>query len=271
MAGTTRFLLSNRLLAATLLNGTGAPAPALDEVSPFTMAKLMNADRLNFYKSSLTPTYPFSIDFDLGANRSFEAAAAHAYSPMSGTLLTGLVVYGSTAANGYPPVSGNPWTALGTITLTSSPRDGGIVFAGGAVSMRYVRFEPNGVSGQFALGRLALGALVDLGIVSMSGYRPRVYGNRLETRMENGDPNFQLLNSGLATDFVLPFQNIDSTLAGKLVQLTLQSGSFTMFDYNDTAREVWLADMELEGALNWYAGSSASELWDHDLKLRGYA
>jgi len=275
MAGTTRFILSNRLTTATLLNGTGAPAPARDETSPFTMEKLMTADRLAFYKSSSLPTYPVSMDFDLGANRSCGAAAVHGFTALldtgGPTIVTSFIVYYSTAANGYPPVSGNPWTAAGTISTLSSPRDAGVVFAGGAASARYWRFEPNGVGGQFVIGRLALGPVTDLSVVSSAGYAPRGYGNRLETRMLNGDPAFQILNENLAYDFLLPMRDVTNSTSSTLWSLLDQDTSFTMIDYNDVFREAWLADKELEGSLNWYAGTSASELWDHDLRLRCFA
>jgi len=263
---TTRFLLSNRLLTATLKNGTGAPAPSLDETAPYTMAMAQNAERGSFWKSSAAPTYPLYVDYDLGANASCSGAFALAYSAIGTTFLLDLTISSSTAANGYPPSSGNPWTVRGSTSLIAAPRDTGVAFA--AASARYWRFEFNEVpasGAQFSIGRLALGSLTDLEVIASPGGEDSPRGARIIQSTPGGHPYTTDLSEFLGRDITLPFRGITDTLKASLETIATTSGTIILFDARDLAYEVVVPERRLNVVRQFYNGSQ--HIYDCELRL----
>ncbi|HXJ49417.1 MAG TPA: hypothetical protein VNF91_09645, partial [Candidatus Acidoferrum sp.] len=156
-----KFGLTNWLMAgAVLKNGTGGGAPALIETAPYVMANLLYSDRYTLWKTSVltTPTQ-YLVDFDLGATRAINCAAAMGFRPQSGG---GLFVDVSYQTGAYNPAGS--WTFLGSLTgLVVNLRDDAVEF--GSVNARSVRFtiSPGFANTVFTLGKFFVGTLTDLG------------------------------------------------------------------------------------------------------------
>lgn len=235
MSGNSRFSFTNHIETATLKNGTGGGAPALDEVAGFPMTNSQTRWRGKLWKQSSGASG--QIDFDLGSNKSFACAALLGHRPVTGNGMTSCVVYGATAATGYPPTSGGSWTAIDTISMASSARDGGIVF--NSASYRYVRFDYTCFTA-FTLGRCFVGALTDLGLV----YAPGSEEYLIQPRADHTSPFGQLFSQWGGDDyerFALRFDPTDATLRSTLRTLAKKKQTLVYVDYDDVFREVLLA------------------------------
>lgn len=236
MSGNSRFSFTNHIETATLKNGTGAPAPALDEDADYPMTNSQTRWRGKLWKQDSGAS--MTIEFDLGSNKSFACAALLGHRPTSGSGngITSAIVNVSTSANGYPPSSGNPWTALGVISMASAARDGGIVFPSG--SYRYIQFDITCFDA-FTLGRCYCGALTDLGVV----YAPDSEEFRIQPRQELVTPAGQVFAQWAGDAYErweLGFDPTDASLRSSLRTLHSKKQSLVYVDYNDSFREVIL-------------------------------
>lgn len=227
MSNNTLIGTTNLLATATLKNGTGGGAPALDETSPYTMAKAQNSDRYSIWTSASSPASPLYVDFDLGSNKTVTAAAMLGLRELSFPAVSTLKIYSLPASGGYLPAG--VWTLQATINVSSftERRDFGAVFA--SASQRYWRFEFTTSGVQFSVGRLWLGNPTDLGLIHTPGGLDRPFANRLETPQPNG----AIVTNSLGDpgrDFVLPFASQESTLRDTLQALHLQTGSIVYVD-----------------------------------------
>jgi len=240
----TRICTTNRAIGATILNGTGGSAPPLDEVSPYTMAQALTADRYTPWMATnpFGSGSPFSFDLDLGANRTIDAAAFLGYRPATtaGNSVLTVTVYSATSAVGYPPVSGGSWTSRGTISVSGAAwRDIGSAIT--SSNSRYFRFEMlNGGVG-WSLGKLFLGQLTDLGAIHSPGGLFSPFRNRLETPQPGGAIVLQDLGDPSA-DFTLPFRTIQTSLRDTLANLQGQASTFLLVDAEDRFFEVFIVN-----------------------------
>jgi hypothetical protein len=226
----TRFLLTNHAVVnATLLNGTGGGAPALEQSTGFPMTNALTNDRYTLWKTSTAPASPTVFDLDLGQNRSIASASIHGLRVSSLTILS-VNIYRSTEANGYPPVDLSSWTSTGSFSTISAPRDIGTSFT--AVSARYWRFEFSvsyAGSAFFTLGKLGLGPLSDLGFVYSPGSQETIVRYRTEASTPAGQT---VINDFGDTGrlWSLQFDSITGATLTTLQSLAAQSGSFIYVD-----------------------------------------
>lgn len=236
--GTANWIETN----GTLKNGTGGGAPALDETTPYTMSKVLTSDRYSLWKTGATPgASPVNLDIDLGANRTVTCATIHGYRPGTGTGVTSLKIYSQPSSAGYPPAG---WTLQGTLNqgslaLSQSPRDAGVVFA--SVSQRYWRFEFTHGGGAWSAGKLGLWNPTDLGAIHTPGGLDAPFRNRLETPLPSGAVVLADLGDP-GRDIVHPWEQIESTLRNTLLGLHDKTGSFLLIDSetNPNFYEVYL-------------------------------
>jgi hypothetical protein len=236
----TRLAFTNFVDSATILNGTGGGAPALDQTSPYTMAKVIVTDRYDPWVTANPPSgSPLPLDLDLATNRSVTTAAVLGYRPgVAGTSpVSSVEVLSSTAANGYPPVAGSSWTTRGVISLSGGVwRDAGTTF--NSSSGRYWRFDFTNVGAQWSVGRVWLGINSDLGAMHSPGGIYSPFRNRLETPQPGGAVVLSDLGDpGL--DITLPWNTINSTLKNTLLSMSQRSGSFLFLDGDDNFFEVF--------------------------------
>ena len=226
MANNTLIGITNLLATATLKNGTGGGAPALDETSPYTMAKTQTSDRSSVWKTADPPSAsPLNVDFDLGSNKTVTAAAILGYRTSAGLAASSLKIYSAPSSAGYVPAA---WTLQGTISsISGNPRDAGVVFS--SVSQRYWRFEFTHAGNAWSAGRLWLGNPTDLGLIHTPGGVDRPFANRLETPQPNGAIVINALGDP-GRDFSLPFASQDSSLRDTLQNLHTQTGSIIYVD-----------------------------------------
>ena len=227
----TRLVLTNRAIGATLKNGTGGGAPALDEVSPYTMAKALTADRWMPWQA--TPgASPIQFDIDLGSALAVTCAGVHGF--RSSAFAMGASTVNVMYATAYP---GGPWTSAETFSMISGPRDSGKTFA--SQSKRYWRFEIDHGGSSFTIGKFLLGVITDLGAIHSPGGEQTPFRNRLESAMPSGvivandlgDPGM---------DFTLPFGLVTAAKRTTLQGMHLATGSFSLFDADDGLYEVIL-------------------------------
>lgn len=230
----SRFSILNRAESATLKNGTGGGAPALDQVSPYTMANAQTADRRTPWQSS-SGAASFDYDLDLGASRTISVAALLGLrmvtSESSGTLE---VSYTSS----YP---GGPWTSIGTQTWASGARDVGIVLSNTAAG-RYWRFTITPDTTQnIVVGRVWLGNYTnyDLGGMHSPGGISSPFQNRIEQALEDGSVNINTLGFP-GRDFTLPFNTASETLRDQLTAVAATSGTVVYIDPEDDVYEVYV-------------------------------
>lgn len=230
--GTSRFITTNFATASTttLKNGTGGGAPALDETSPYTMARALHRDRLSFWQSSSAPASPLYVDLDLGSAKSVSGVGVHGFRAALPAAATTVTVYSATA---YGP---GPWTSRGTFSLTSGPRDIGTTF--GAVSARYWRFEIQNTS-QFQIGKFLLGTLIDLGAAHAPGADASPYRFRNEQPMIGGATLIEDLGD-LGRSMSIPIPQATESRRTVLEALADSTGTFAYFDPKDTLYEVFV-------------------------------
>ena len=232
----TKLGFTNWVDSATLKNGTGGAAPALDETSPYTMAKVLTTDRYTLWKTAAVPAATLNLDIDLGANRAVTAIGLLGYRPSVAGIVTSVEVSSAAAAAGYVPAA---WTVQATITgIVLDPRDIGAVI--NSVSHRYWRFTFNNAgTAAWTLGRLWLGSSTDLGAIHTPGGLYAPFRNRLETPLPGGAVVLTDLGDPGA-DFVHPWAQIESSLRSTLLGLNAKRGSFLLIDSGGSFFEVYL-------------------------------
>lgn len=254
---TSRFLIVNKLLNATLKNGTGGGAPALEETSPYTMTMAQNAQRYAFWKTGASPSYPVDADFDLGSAQACTGAFGLNIAGVdSSSFLTQIQVF---SASAYGP---GPWTTRGTMTLGSTIRDGGVAFS--TVTARYWRFELSGV-GQVSIGRLALGSLTDLSVIHSPGGQDSPRGARLIQSVPGGEMFVTDLSERLGREIVLPYRGITDTLKASLETIATTSGTVILYDARDMAYECVVPERSLSVTRQFNNGSQ--NVYDCELRL----
>lgn len=247
-----RWVTDNKALAASVMNGTGG-APAREETSPFTMEKALQHDRLIAWMSATTPTSPFNFDIDLGAAQSIEGVGVHGFEPFGNTVVNQCLV---SSASTYPT-----FTLRATINVgASKPRDFGAVFA--AQSFRYWRFQFTFTTlGQFKVGSLLTGPLVDLGIRQSGPYASDPFRHQVEGgRTLGGHPIIHDLGYR-ARSYKFPLDRVDDATKAKIEALADVTRTFALFDPEDVVSEVRLVGGRLTQSRPW------STLWDAVLDL----
>lgn len=240
--GSLRFGFTNHVQGATLKNGSGGGAPALDEVSPWVMTMAQNRDRGMPWQASAAGF--IDVDFDLGSNKSVGllAVLGHRSAPSGAIGATACDVLTQTGA--YTP--GGVWTSRGVITLGSGVRDGGYEIA--PVTARSVRFSFTAAQA-FTIGRLFAGTVEqDFDCVSSPGYARKPITQRIENRMADGSPFFTIFGEE-RWEYSLPYEDIDETLFDKVLAVARQSRTFVMLDRDDTAFEAFVPQASFQHAL----------------------
>jgi hypothetical protein len=237
MANNTRIGLTNLIATATLKNGTGGGAPALDQSTGYPTSNLKTSDRYTLWKTGDPPSgSPVQVDFDLGSNKTVTSVGVLGYRGPFGTAVTSVAIYSAASASGYPP---GAWTLQATINVNAlfDTRDFGAIIA--SVSHRYWRFEFTHGGTAWSIGKLWVGNATDLGAIHSPGGLYAPFRNRLETPLPNGAVVLSDLGDPGA-DWTLPWQTITSSLRTTLLSLQQQTGSFLMIDPDDNFFEVYL-------------------------------
>jgi hypothetical protein len=227
--------------AAILKNGTGGGAPALDEVSPYLMTNAMKHARRVLWQNSGGVAMQFDVDLTGAAsNKTTRVGGMAAHRPIAGALtgITAFTIKFSTHANGYPPVSGNPWTDVpGAVAVsTGSARDKGVVFASD-VTARYFRFDLT-VGSTFTLGKFFLGIRdYDLGFLYSPGVQILGISPNVEERTVGIDPVISYVGDDREL-WTIPYHQVLSASVTILDALRKLRSSFLMIDKSDVFREV---------------------------------
>ncbi len=240
-----RFGVTNLLATATLQNGTGGGAPALDEVSPWLTSNVKNADRGLVWQGTATG----NVDLTLASASTLAmfAVLGHRGAPSSSAGVASVEVF--TQAGAYTP--GGTWTSRGTITLGAGVRDGGFIITPVA-SLDSVRFTVTATTA-FTIGRLWAGAVdYDLSVVSSPGYQRRRVIPQLRSVMGGGTPHLTTAGD-VRWEYVLPYQDIGAELNTKLRTIGSQGGSFVLVDRDGTFYEAVTADGTFSEALTFDA------------------
>jgi hypothetical protein len=235
-----RFVTVNLIEGTAVILKVGAPAPARDEVSPYVMENAMKHARRVLWQNSGGAS--MDVDFDLtgaASNTTVRLGGIAGHRPIAGALtgVTAFTIKSSTNANGYPPVSGNPWTDVpGAVSVsTGSARDKGVIFDSD-VTARYFRFSLV-VGTTFTLGKFVLGLLnYDLLILHSPGATVLNISPNVEERTIGQDPVVSYVGDNRELRS-LPYRNILSAVAVKLDALRTLRNSFFMFDKDNVMRE----------------------------------
>lgn len=233
---TTRFLATNLFENATLKNGTGGGAPALDEVSGYPMSNALTRGRYTVWQEAAGSSLDF--DIDLGANRSFSVFGFQNHRPTTsaGLGMTTIDLSYVPAASGYPP---GAWTTIGTLSGLGGARD--YLTSFGAVSGRYVRISITCFDA-FTLGRFWLGVTdYDLGVIYMPG-RQRT---RQQAVVDQRAPGGILYRSWTGDDYealTLPFDEATSAILADVRELAALRQSLIYWDHLDGVQEVLVRD-----------------------------
>lgn len=246
MSLTLRFSTVNLVEAAGVLlkNGTGGGAPALDEVSPYLMTNALKHDRRVLWQSSAGANMQF--DLDLLSNKTVGLGGVAGHRALVGNGLAEFSLKYSTDANGYPPVSGNPWTlAPGTsgISVGSARRDRLKILNNAGVattqSARYWRWDILLTAGgdKWTLGKVVLGVIdYDLGILMSPGRTRRLITPHIEQRSAGLDPLITYVGDRRYL-FTIPFREVPLARRDTLEAIAQLTQSFFVFDETDTTRE----------------------------------
>jgi len=247
----SRFLLTNLVETATLKNGTGGGAPARDETTPYIMENAKDSDRYHVWTSATTPASPLNVEFDMGSAVSIEAGALLGARSQDATQTLQLAVYSATA---YP---GGPWTLRG-ITSASTKRDMATTF--NAVSARYWRMQITpSVPSKFSIGRLWLGAIMDLALKHSPGAKSSPFRNRIEQAQATGPLVLNDLGDP-GRDISLPFGQVGSATDTLLLTLHDQVGSFVFIDPDSNVFEVILRGGRVDRANNFSTYSDSIDM-----------
>lgn len=224
-----RFSQTNYIKAATLKNGTGGGAPALDEVSPWVTTNAQTADRTILWQNSGGTS--MQVDFDLGSDKSVGVVAilGHRGFPNGTAGITSAALQYAAAAAGYLPGAWSTFTGS-PVTLGATVRDAGL-FLSSPVTARYLRFDLT-VSTTFTVGRFFAGAIeVDLGKL----YSPGRTRRRVDPDMRNeGSAQFPTVT--ITGDpfylYQFPYEDEDASLRTSLESVAAlgRAGTFVMHD-----------------------------------------
>jgi hypothetical protein len=189
-------------------------------------------------------------DLDLGADYTIGlmAALGQRGSPWTTAGISSIVTKYSSTANGYPPVSLNPWTTFGTITMGAGVRRAVVGTVGVvALNVRYVRFDIT-ASTAFTLGRIFVGSFeYDLGQIASPGRRRRRILPRLRNEV-GANPTI----SRVAEDYFqyeLDYDHALDALFAKLEAVATQNQPALMIETDGSAHEVVLTDDTFEESL----------------------
>lgn len=244
-----RFVTVNFLeaAAAVLKNGSGGGAPALDEVSPYLMTNAMKHARRVLWQQSSGAAMQYDVDLTGAAsNKTVRVGGMAGHRPIAGALtgITAFTIKSSTTANGYPPVSGNPWTDVpGAVAVsTASARDKGKLFDSD-VTARYFRFDLT-VGSTFTLGKFFLGIFdYDLGLLysdlDVLGVTPQV-----EERTVGQDPVLTYVGDDRQL-WQLEWRDIQNVVLTKLEAVRALRSSFLLADKAEVFREFLVQAGEL--------------------------
>ncbi len=235
MAGKSlRFLLTNLIESATLKNGTGGGAPALDEVAPFLMVNAKDRDRGVLWQQSSGGN--MFVHWDLGADRTVRTVAVHGHRPIGGALagITSYTVRYAAAAAGYPP---GAWSAApgGSGIATLSGRDKGKVLDSD-ITARYLEYEL-AVGSVFTLGKFWAGVVdYDLGFIQSRGagvidVTPRVDDQTI------GHEQFVTYVGDDYSLFSIPYRQVPDSVVAKLLALKRARKTFIQIDQDDAFKE----------------------------------
>jgi len=242
VATSTKFSWTNRIETATLKNGTGGGAPALDEVTPWLTTQVQNRDRGLVWQAAAS----LNVDFTLLAayDVTYFAALGHRGAPSSAVGIASIEVFTQTGAY----AAAGTWTTRGTITLGSGVRDGGLTIA--TQNVNSVRYAITATTA-FTLGRLYAGTVeYDLGVVSSPGRIRRRISPRLDQRLAGGQ--IHLTTSGdVRWEYQLPFVDIDSTLWAKVLAAGSRTQSLLLIDRDASVYEAVPHDGTLSEQLDF--------------------
>jgi hypothetical protein len=274
MATSLRFNTVNfvEATAAVLKNGTGGGAPALDEVSPFLMTNAMKHARNLLWQNSGGAAMQFDVDLTGAAsNKTVRVAGIHGHRPIAGALtgITAYTVKSSTHANGYPPVSANPWTDCpGAVAVaTGSGRDKGVVF-NSDVTARYFRFDMT-IGSTFTLGKFVLGVFdYDLLAIMSAPLERRLVRPNIEDRSIGQDPVRTYVGDPRYL-FTIPYRDVVRAHVDKLDAIARLTSSFIFADWTDTFYEAIVQGGETAASLKFVG--AVNEIWDDELALETLA
>lgn len=234
-------ITTNFIESATLLNGGGGGAPALSEVSPYTLAQTKKRSRRSLWQIAATAAY--NVDWDLGSDKTVDAAGPGAHAGISGAGITDFVVRIATNAQGYNPAAWAGSDATGTVTM-SSARDKVTDFSAQGTA-RYVRFSLTTIATVFTLGKFVIGTYdVDLGLLFSSRQRLK-RSPHFEDRTVTEDPihNFTGYDREIWT---LGWDNIPQATFNKLETLRALRRSFWLADERDVFREFVVSGLSMQ-------------------------
>lgn len=253
----SRFLTNNRAIGKTVKNGSGGGAPSRDELSTYPMENALQSDRYTPWVTAAAPAGTIEFDIDLGSSIAITTACILGFRCSSSAVQV-------TVQEGGAAYGPGPWTSVGSISLTNSPRDAGATF--GSVSARYWKFKFEFVSNQFSVGKLALGVLTDLGGAHSPGGESSPHGFRLEQAQTGGAVVLTQLSSDRGRDISLPFLVATSSLRTTLATIAALDGSYVYLDPDDAFYEVFCPEKKLSVRRQFINGSSF--LYDIDMQLR---
>lgn len=249
MMGTARFILANHCLTASVRNGGGGGLPAREETSPHVMDRAFTADRLTPWVSAGTPTTPFEFWIDLGSSQSVTGVALLGHRPSLPGAVTNVVV-ASMASSAVP---GTP-TTRATLSFAADERDKGAAFS--AIGAQYWKISFTN-SGQWSLGRIVLGSVIDLGFAGAPGGDMSTFQNRAETQLPNGAFVIERRGDPGASFSVLLNVGSENDLAN-LRSIAAWSGTVVYIDPDGNVYECIVPGGQLEATRGAYLASGYS-------------
>jgi hypothetical protein len=247
--GITNFLVSAQSAGLVLKNGTGGGAPALFELAPWTMAKLLHHDRYDVWRSGDLAIGSYDVDFTFGADKTIDTVAFCGYRTQYGTV-SQIEVFTQTGA--YTP--GGTWTSRGVLDGTAQGggglglRDDWIEFS--AITCRSVRFEfsvsVNPTS--FTLGNFYACDVTDLGGIYSRGGSRSIEQIRSELEMPSG---VTIINQrGLVSKmFSFPWNACPTAVRTAFILAQLQPYPALLIDEIPAVYEVFMRAGKLTDAL----------------------
>lgn len=255
----TRLGLNNLLAQATLKNGSGGSAPAIEELSPYSMSNAQNDDRYSLWRTTSAPPATLFVDYDLGSSVELNAVAILGLRTFGNGTIDFCDVYTAPAAGGYfPPV----WTWRASIDVDGSedPRDMGATFS--SVTPRYVRFGFSSAGSiEWSIGRLWAGLVYDTGGIHSPGGSVTVIKNRIETPLPGGAVVLNTLGDNGA-EWTMPWASVPSATRSLWLDAYNSSGSIVLVDHNNKFYEVIFSGGQYSEAIGF------SGLYDMNISLK---
>lgn len=232
--GTCRFVLNNLAENATIKNGSGGSPtpPARSEVAPFVMERALRDDRRSLWKTGApNDVFYFGVgyqaDIDLGSAGLVSSISLHGLSCPGGSLSSLEVGYFTS----YPSITPNP---TGNLNLSSTtPRDLGLRFTEVGARYWYVVIHASAAP---VIGRVKIGALLDLGIAPNPGSTSSPFRNRLEQVLEDGSVIVNEVGYP-GRDIGLNFDPITPATGAQLETIQRFPGPVTYYDQDDNCFE----------------------------------